>query len=724
MALDPTQAYESLFGDFDQVSVPERIVARNIGIEHHYISFPLFSLPKKKKNETTFSHPFVYDSLPDRQTIVNPQERGSVTGFSFKNATLTYVDPIFVSTFGQTIKPVLSLNDQTIKYKNMKEALSLYNELVKFYEERIKDEKDVNHSLYVKEKNNLMKKINKYNQKINFLTDANNNVHYNRLISIPLLTNRMRIGLNKIPLFNVKYFIIETETGTTEPSKKIYMTQELFVGSVVGSPFFERQFDHFINGGNDSLQSYSTVHAFQTEEGGMNVVHPVWKRTRLYKYKRDIPSLNLTGTFVLDNPFVPVYLNENENDLYDFEIYLAYSTEQSGLVWRNPTSQKLVPITILVATSLVEERIHDLNTLGTALAQKEFLNPDPNWSDTFLVGFLSLKDLIAETVQREDFQSLEFETIKEDLNDGQKYLKTATSLSRLGIKTVSNNPSPLALLFNSIPAKMESKYDFYRDKIENENMGRGFSLESIKIKKIYSYETIAMAYEELITNSFVSMIKPRKQVLETMSLIGGYNSYNIEAQLVAKLETERKNIKCFTDENTIFGTKNLNVDKLFVKGHMYFLLMKNKAALILVQHVTPVGIVLQSADQVQILSITDYDRGRAFEIAKNDQMTSFLGEGAILIDPHFKWNGEFAFISKKTFNSAKQSLEKKNEPLTQENLLVEIGNVRKTSLDKYKFVVVQEIYEAKFYVDEPSELGQMSGGLRSKVAQAFRNFGK
>lgn len=713
MALDPTQVYESLFEDSDRVSVPRRIVARNIGLEQHYITFPLFSLPKKQKRENSFSHPFVNGSLPAQQTIINLQEKDSIAGFSFKNASLTYVDPIFVSPFGKEMKPVLSLSDQSIRYKDMKETAKANIELLNFYQERTKDEKDVHFHQYNQEMENLVKKRNKLDKEIQDFINENSV----RLTSMPLLTNHMRIGINKVPLINVKYFIIETESGTKTPPQRIYMTQELFVESGVGGPFFEQQFRHLIFDKENILQPQNIVRVVQTEDG-INLVNPIWKRTKLFKYEKAIPSLNLTGTFILDKRFIPVNTVENEQELYNFEIYLAYSTEQSGLVWRNPETQKLTPITILVATSLIGERINDLNSLEESLVKEEFLNPNPNWSDTFYIGNLSLVNLIKETAQKEEFQSLE--TITKDLIKEQKYVNTAISLPRLGIKKDQKNPSPLALLINSIRKEMEPRYTFNQNEIEKRNIGHGFSLETITTEKIYSYETIVMAYEELITNGFVKLIQPRRKVLGMTSLIGEYNSYNIETTLIAKLDTEYGKTKHFTDGNTTFGTKNFNVDKLFSKGQMYFLVMKNKAALILVRHSNPVGIVLQLADQVQILNVTEYERGKAFEIVKNGQLSSFLEEGAILIDPHFQWNGEFAFISKTTLNSAKQYLNQKKVPLTQENLISAIANVRKNSPDSYKIAVVQEIYLAKFYMDTPSEIGKIRGGLKSEFAQAFK----
>ena len=702
------QEYEELFGETTRVFSPELQVFRKLGIETYYVTQPLFVLPNKTRQEK-FSHPFVSEPLPPQETILSLNER--VVGYAFSDATLTHVDPLFVSPFGKERIPVLTLNRSAIEYKTLKERIEAETRLLKFYKKRTKKSSHDHFQEYDQEKKALEVKLRDEERKIKEMVNGDS-VRLSLLTSTPLVTNQLRGGIEKIPLLDTMYFIIETETALREKAPNIYMTKSLYVNSAVANPLFDKQIN-IINDQKFPIER-TLVRKVRDENGTDLILHPFWSRGKLFQYDKSLLATNIMGTFVLDGRFIPIN-GEQEEGIYEFPIYIAYSFKngQTSLVWKSPETNRLTPITILVASKMTSQRIQDLNG-----------GSKRNWTDTFLLGSESLGQVLLSQVKKNENENEDFTSISDELIDKTNFYKTSILLPHFGVEHSQGNPSPLLTFLDSIRKTTRKKYTENRDQTEEIQEGYGFSLDEVRIDDIYSYETIVLMYEELMASNFFKVILNRHQVLTDKRLLDAYNSYKIEAIPIAKLETDKTKEKHFSNGTETFSTKQLNVTRLFEKGEMYFLVMKNKAALILVRKVSPAGIVLEAGDQVQILNHVEYDHGTVYEIAKNDKFFDFPN-GAILIDPHFKWSGEFAFVSQESFQKAKSLLSQEKAVLTAENLLKAIDDARKKTSDNFRFAVVQEIYHARFFMNTPSEtLGRLKGGLRSRLNQTLNELGQ
>lgn len=719
MALDQGQQdYEGLFGKHQLVYLPETTFYTRVPLEEYYITQPLFIMPKKVKNENYFRHDLISDRLPADETIATLRDK--VLGYTFSDATLTYVDPLFVSTFADNSMNILAMNPEIIEFKTLNEKIKFYESLIKDFELRILS-KDAEQDKYEAEKRIIENKIQQHRARMNELT----NQVLPQLTSIPLLTNHIKTGVAMDDLFNTMYFIIETESSTkTKTDGIIYMTRELFVSSSVGSSLFDKQAEYAVNTAN-KVQPQTIVRMNKDNQQNLSYIIPLWKRGKLLRYNKSVSSLNLSGTFVLDGIFLSAIDTENDGNLFDFEIYIAYSkkSSQTSLVWRNPISKKLVPITILVASSVTTERMRNLN-----------IDPkEKNWPDTLIIGAISLTQVLY------DIQDNVPTYLANSIMNIEQFSHTFISLPNVVFELDQRrqNASTIYQFLNFINTKITQEYKKTRDDAQDQGTGHAFDpdIDNLEIKEIYSYNTMVMMFEEMIASNFVQEITKRHHVIQQRRILDAYNSYKIETTLSAKLDTDTDSIplkkKTFSNGHETFSTQKLNLQNLFENGEMYFLIMKNKAALIVIRHVTPAGIVIEAGDQVQILNKTDYDNGVVFEIIKNGEFSLDITnkEGAILVDPKFQWDGEFVFVSNQTFLKAKENLKNDSEKgkvvSNAENLLRAISNAHSTSQDKFKFAVVQEIYHAKFIRDTPSpELGKIKGGLGNILAQRLNGLGK
>ena len=455
----------------------------------------------------------------------------------------------------------------------------------------------------------------------------------------PVLTNEIQTQLYGPPSSpdskeGVFYLIVET-TGKQggELVREAWLTRKLYVSATTGDALavaqesFPDPFEGLVPG---THPTYEPKRRMPITSGPIT-----WYRGQLFRYAGTVPKIT-TGVYLPDL-FEPVP-GEDETTVAEFPIRVVYLESGPILLWKTGGGMREVSIYLIASQAGIHlteanDRVAAFNHLDTApdVLRTEFLQKTrANASKAVSLATtqlatslpLPLLELIAEKKDALPIFNVVWKRWTQE--------KLTRFEAGLGIK-------------EWVAAVMQH----YNELFEPDSIGVPIGETSSEYRSVLFSQTLRQEMDEVyVTSLFLASYDGSLGVVERQPLLRPFSTYTFLATKViqtvnVRSDTTRKELHSVDGDKRISSLLK-TVGKGFKKG-LYLLKMSSETLLALVRTVSPMGLVLDAAASVQVVSKKQLTRGKArgtlftvCVLGKSKVYNRDMKENVVLIDPHVR----------------------------------------------------------------------------------------